>query len=117
MATMNFEATRNYLQAFEFGKLFIEILGWASPKGIKQLELEMDAVRFKLQPISQLAGVVVFEASAENGILPNKKVMAAVHKEIAKLHHENLLILLDKTRTQSLWYWVKREEKRIIPRD
>ena len=26
MANMNFESTRTYLQAFEFGKLFIEVL-------------------------------------------------------------------------------------------
>lgn len=120
MATMNFESTRDALQAFEFNKLFIEILGWSSPKGIKSIELDVDAgaVRFEIKPISQLAGVVVFEASAKNGILPqSKKIMAEVYKEVAKLHHENLLIFLDKNRTQSLWHWVKREGTRTIPRD
>jgi hypothetical protein len=117
MATMNFEATRDYLQDFEFGKLFIEILGWASAKGIKPFEIDVEGIRFKIQPISQLAGVVVLEASAANGVLPNKKVMGEVHKEVAKLYHENLIIFLDKDRTQSLWHWVKREEKRAIPRN
>lgn len=117
MATMNFEATRNYLQSFEFSKLFREVLGWENAKGIKLIEVDEENTRFELTPISQLAGVVVFEASAGNGILPNKKVMAEVHKEVAKLHHENLLIFLDKDRTQSLWHWVKREGTRTIPRD
>lgn len=117
MTTMNFETTRNLLQDFEFSKLFREVLGWENAKGIKPIELEVEAVRFKLTPISQLAGVVVFEASAGNDTLPNKKVMAEVHKEVAKLYHENLLIFLGKNRTQSLWHWVKREGTRTIPRD
>jgi hypothetical protein len=115
--SINFDTTRDLLQTFNFSKLFREVLGWENAQGIKALELDVEGLRFKLQPISKLAGVVVFEASAGDGILPNKKVMAAVHKEIAKLHHENLIIFLDRNRTQSLWYWVKREEKRSVPRD
>lgn len=115
--SINFDTTRNYLQKFDFARLFVEILGWSLPKGIKAIDLKVENVGFKIMPISQLAGVVVFEASTENGILPNKKVMAAVHKEISKLHHENLLIFLDGARTQSLWYWVKREDRRSVPRD
>ena len=115
--TINFETTRTYLQKFDFAKLFREILGWENPKGIKPIELHIEDIRFNITPISQLAGVVVFEVSADNGLLPNAKVRGSVHKEISKLHHENLLIFLDKARTQSLWYWVKREDKRNIPRD
>jgi hypothetical protein len=114
---INFDTTRTYLQKFDFARLFTEILGWASPKGIKPIALSVENIGFKIQPISQLAGVVVFEASTENGLLPNAKIRAAVHKEISRLHHENLIIFLDKARTQSLWYWVKREDRRTIPRD
>ncbi len=118
MATMNLEAARNLLQGFEFSTLFREVLGWENARGIKPLELQVENVRFILTPISQLAGAVVFEASAENGALPqSKKTMAEVYKEVAKLYHENLIIFLDKDRTQSLWHWVKREDKRMIPRD
>jgi hypothetical protein len=42
---------------------------------------------------------------------------AAAHKEIAALHHENLLIFVNRERTQSLWYWVKREDGKSYPRD
>src|SRR6266487_7117431 len=115
--TINFDTTRSYLQAFNFTRLFIEILGWSNAKGIKTIELKVEDIGFKMTPISQLAGVVVFEASAKNGLLPNAKVRAAVHKEISKLQYENLIIFLDQARTQSLWYWVKREDRRTIPRD
>ena len=33
------------------------------------------------------------------------------------MHHENLLIFLDHARTQSLWYWVKRDGAKAHPRD
>jgi hypothetical protein len=115
--SINFDTTRSYLQEFNFTRLFIEILGWSSPRGIKSIELKVEDIGFKITPIAQLAGVVVFEVSAEDGLLPNAKIRAEVHKEISKLHHENLLIFLDKARTQSLWYWVKREDRRSIPRD
>ncbi|MCK4626116.1 MAG: ATP-binding protein, partial [Phycisphaerae bacterium] len=41
----------------------------------------------------------------------------AVHKEVSRLHHENLLIFVDTDRTQSLWYWVKRQDGKLYPRD
>ena len=114
---INFDITRNYLHSFDFTRLFIEILGWSNTKGIKTIELKAEEKGFTITPIAQLAGVVVCEVSAEDGLLPNAKIRAAVHKEISKLHHENLLIFLDKARTQSLWYWVKREDRRNIPRE
>ena len=36
---------------------------------------------------------------------------------MSALFHEHLLIFLDKDRTQSLWYWVKREDGKAFPRD
>jgi type I restriction-modification system DNA methylase subunit len=115
--TINFDITRSYLQEFNFTRLFIEILGWSSPKGLKAGALMVDQIGFSITPIAQLAGVVVFEICAGDGLLPGAKLRAAVHKEISKLHHENLLIFLDAARAQSLWYWAKREGNRTIPRD
>lgn len=40
-----------------------------------------------------------------------------IYKEIAPLHHENLLIFLDRDRTQSLWYWVKQDGTKSYPRE
>nr|MDQ3005769.1 ATP-binding protein [Chloroflexota bacterium] len=114
---INFDITRAYLQKFDFAHLFIQVLGWSQPKGIKAIPLAVEGINYDATPISQLAGIVVFEVTATNGLLPNAKARAVIHKEIAKFHHENLLIFLDADRTQSLWYWVKREEKRNVPRE
>ena len=41
----------------------------------------------------------------------------SLQKEIAKAYHENLLIFIDDKRTQSLWYWVKRESGKQFVRE
>jgi hypothetical protein len=115
--TLNLNQARDCLQGFEFSKLFIEELGWSQPTSRQATSMTCRDLPFTRRQVSQLAGVVVFEVSAQDGQIPDAKTRAAVHKEISALHHENLLIFLDERRTQSLWYWVKREEKRAIPRE
>jgi len=44
-------------------------------------------------------------------------VVVAATIQVAKHHHEHLLIFVDHQRTQSLWYWVKREDGKPRPRD
>src|SRR5207245_5683775 len=67
-------------------------------------------------PIAQLAGVVAFEVTTRHGI-PDAKTRTAIQKHVAEEHVENLLIFLDPARTQSLWYWVKREAGKAHARD
>jgi hypothetical protein len=114
---LNLNQARNCLQAFEFSRLFIEELGWSQPTSRQATIMNYHEESFTRRQVAQLAGVVVFEVSAQNGAIPDAKTRAALHKEISTLHHENLLIFLDQQRTQSLWYWVKREPNRIIPRE
>jgi hypothetical protein len=113
---LNLSRTRELLQSFEFGKLFIEELGWSNPAAAKPVHEETKGASFQRKQVAQLAGVAVFEVSTE-GLIPDGKMRAAISKEISKLHHENLLIFVDSERTQSLWYWVKREEAKVYPRD
>jgi|GEM_PF-171079 len=114
--SLNLSRTRELLQSFDFGKLFVEELGWSNPTSSKAVNEEIKGSSFQRKQIAQLAGVAVFEVSTE-GPIPDGKTRAAISKEISKLHHENLLIFLDAGRTQSLWYWVKREGAKVYPRD
>ena len=114
---IHFDRTRDFLKQFDFRPLFIEELGWSQPSRKTPLEIEVKSARFTCRHVAQLAGAVVVEVEAEHGTIPDAKSRAAVHKEIAKLHHENLLIFVDRERTQSLWYWVKRQDGKIYPRD
>src|SRR5436190_8880952 len=114
---INFERTRERLAQFDFRKLFVEELGWSQPSSRKSIDLAVRDAEFTRRSVAELAGVVVFEVEANGGKIPDAKVRAAVHKEIARLHHENLLIFVDAQRTQSLWYWVKRQDGKTYPRD
>lgn len=117
MPGFDFLTTRKYLIDFRFRPMFIEVLGWSSPKNVRPVTLVIEGLQIQAVAIAQLAGIVVFEVTSSNGALSNGRSRVAIHKEISKLYHENLLIFLDQGRTQSLWYWVKREGKRVTPRE
>jgi hypothetical protein len=114
---IQFERTRDCLKQFDFQRLFIEELGWSRPARRTPQEVNVKESRFMCRHVAELAGAVVCEVESSDGIIPDAKTRAAVHKEIAKLHHEHLLIFVDRERTQSLWYWVKRQDGKQFPRD
>src|SRR6218665_2205288 len=95
----DFRKFQQYLGKFEFEPLFVDVLGWnRSP----QRSWEAGAVgetAFQQRGGAELAG-----GWREEGL--RKKVW----REVAKRHHENLLIFTDAKDkpAQSLWYWVKR---------
>lgn len=117
MSVLNVERTRNLLQGFDFQSLFIEELGWSQPNSKQAVTFSHDTTTYERRQIAQLSGVVVFEIHATDGRMPDAKARAALHKEISRHHHENLLIFLDQNRTQSLWYWAKREGTKTFPRE
>jgi hypothetical protein len=117
MAKLNIPRTRDLLQRFDFKSVFIDELGWAQPTSRRPAAVEAADENFFRVQIAELSGVVVFEVTASDGRIPEAKTRAAIHKETSKLHHENLLIFVDEKRTQSLWYWVKREEGKSYPRE
>lgn len=116
MAKLNIPRTRELLQKFEFRTLFIEALGWSQPSSNKLVTWVYEYIEFERRQIAELSGVVVFEITVRDPKIPGAKIRAALQKEIAKQYHENLLIFLDQHRTQSLWYWVKREGSKTSPR-
>ncbi len=115
--TLNFQRSRNLLHEFKFSQLFIEELGWSQPSARKAVAMEIEGETYYRTVISELSGVVVFEIATENGQIPSAKTRAAIQKQVAELALENLLIFLDQNRTQSLWYWVKRDGAKRYPRE
>src|SRR6266516_581273 len=115
--SIDFAKTRERLKDFDFHRLFVEELGWSQPSTNVPVDMDVDGAVFSRRQISQLAGVAVFEVTAKAGGIPDAKTRAVIHKEISAIHHEDLLIFVDKGRTQSVWYWVKREGSKKYPRD
>lgn len=116
---MSYDAARvrTYLNEFNFRDLFVEELGWSRAIDLKKVQIEVGDAALERVEIAQLAGVVVYELTATDGSIPDSKTRKAVHAQISKTRHENLLIFLDRDRTQSLWYWTKRESGKIYPRE
>ncbi len=108
---------KDCLAVFDFNRLFVEELGWSQPPSAQPVKFTSQGAEFTRRQISQLGGVFVFEIMAAAGSIPDAKTRAAIHKDVAALYHENLLIFIDRVRTQSLWYWVKREGNKMFPRD
>ena len=74
-------------------------------------------IGFTRRQVAQLSGVVVFEVAADNGQSQTLRHAQSSTGKYSSLHHENLLIFVDKYRTQSLWYWVKRQDGKTFTRD
>jgi len=119
---LNRNNVRNLLQSFDFQRLFIEELGWSNPQSSKPGNLSVHGQEYLRRPIAQMSGVTVFEITSADPAhvgIPDAKERAAIHKTVAEFSHENLLIFLDndKNRGQSLWYWVKRDGGKRLPRE
>ena len=118
--SIDFQKSREFLQEFQFNDLFVYQLGWNNPESQKPIEMSIEGEVYYRAKVAELSGVAVFEISSHSGEIPATKIREAIYKEISELVRENLLIFLDKNldkdRTQSLWYWVKRDGTKMYPR-
>ncbi|MEG4235824.1 hypothetical protein QUA40_27810 [Microcoleus sp. Pol11C3] len=109
--------SREFLQDFEFNKLFVQKLGWDNPSSPKTVPVEIEGETYSRKAIAQLNGVVVYEITSASGNIPNSTERLTIYREIVQISAENLLIFIDENRTKCLWYWVKREGTKLYPRD
>src|SRR5947209_3659599 len=114
---MNVTRVRNALQAFDFTRLFVEELGWSRPAKKTAETVEAGDATCACRHVAELSGVAVLEVIAADGAIPDAKARASIHHQISSHYHENLLVFVDAARTQSLWYWVKREQGKKFPRE
>ena len=117
MAKLNVEYTRAALQNFEFRRLFVEELGWSNPTDPRSIPQTIKDVPFLRKAIAELSGAVVFEITTPDGAIPDSKARVIIAREIQKLHFENVLIFVDQQRTKSIWYWLKQQDGKTIPRE
>ena len=107
MQKLNLKKTRDLIQSFDLNSLFINELGWNNPSSNPITINESQA-----NPIAELGGITVFKITSEN--FPNSQQRADIHQKISTIHHENLLIFLDKypNSTKSIWYWRNGKQAR-----
>jgi hypothetical protein len=114
---IDFHKVRDLLQAFDFQKVFVEELGWSNPpKALRATTFKALEIELSRKAIAELSGFVVFEVTQAAGDIPNAKVRAAAHKAIGALHHEHVLVFVDRARQKSVWSWIRRREGKDHPR-
>ncbi len=112
MPKLDFPNFEKYLGAFEFARLFVDVLGWN--RASAEADWQADAAgetAFTRRIVAELGGVVAIQIVVDGG-WPDEQQRLRVWKHIAHSHVENLLIFTDRQdkASQSQWYWVKRDK-------
>ncbi|OQA89175.1 MAG: hypothetical protein BWY28_01213 [bacterium ADurb.Bin236] len=115
---INTARVRKCLKDFDCEPLFVEELGWNRYPN-KPIELEIDSCLFVLHHVAELGGMVVFRCEdPETGKIPPKSTRLKIENKVKGIVHEHIIIFTDKSKTESLWLWVKREAKKAsVPRE
>ena len=112
MAKLNFPAFEKYLSAFNFQRLFIDVLGWNRPAAGRDWQADQagDTV-YSHRNVAELGGVVAIQVVVDGG-WPDEALRMKVWRHVAHSHAENLLIFTNQQTeaSQSQWYWVKRDK-------
>jgi len=116
LAKLNLQRTRETLQKFDFRRLFVDELGWSSARDSKPRTWNVKGEDFAGREIAHLGSVAVLEIMADDGTIPEAPIRQAVHREVAKIHHEHILIFIDRAPSQSALSWAKWEGKKLQPR-
>ena len=103
---------RQYLQTFNFKKLFIEELGWDHPAS--NLDLPYKGEQLHLTAVAQKRGLAVFVCSPLEpfGQIPDYTGRRKIEAELRKSSHEHILIFTNSNQTKQVWQWVRREPGR-----
>jgi hypothetical protein len=116
MAKLDFPNFQKHLSAFDFTKLFTEVLGWnnAPAEGAWQAD-KASETDFSRRTVAELGGVVAIQVvvnTQEGGGWPDEAQRMRIWKHIARSHAENLIIFTEQQKRplQSQWYWVKRSK-------
>ena len=126
---LDFPAFERHLKNFDFGKLFVEVLGWNHPPPADRewQASKVPAIDFQYRAVGELGGVMALQvvmSSAELGQWPDEAMRTKAWKALSVRHAENILIFTNKMdrASQSQWYWVKRDKHpetgkpKLIPR-
>ncbi len=112
MAKLDFLAFEKHLGAFDFPRLFIDVLGWNRAPVERDWQADQAGdTALSRRTVAELGGVVAIQVVTTDG-WPDETQRLRVWKHIANSHAENLLIFTDSQTkaSKSQWYWVKRDK-------
>jgi hypothetical protein len=112
MAQLDFPAFETHLKAFDFQRLFLDVLGWNRPAAGRDWQADQAGdTAYSHRTVAELGGVVAQQVVVDSG-WPDEVQRLKVWKHVAHSHTENLLIFTNQqtNASQSQWYWVKRDK-------
>lgn len=111
MARLDFPSFQKHLGAFDFPRLFVEVLGWNQASAAARAWQDDRTAQhpFSRRMVAELGGIAVLQVVAAES-WPDEATRAAIWKHLSQQHAENILIFTDRRdgASQSQWYWVKR---------
>lgn len=111
MAKLDFASFQKHLSAFDFPRLFAEVLGWNHAPTAERAWHEDGTAQhtFARRMVAELGGVAVLQVVPATG-WPDEATRAHIWRHLSHSHVENIIIFTDRRdgASQSLWYWVKR---------
>ena len=105
--TVSIGQLRPYLSNFDLSGLFVEGLGWNYYQ-VEPLVIHVDDREYRLKPIAEKAGFVVYESDS-GGDISKYPIRRKIESQVSKTTFEHLIVFIDSARTTQVWQWVKRE--------
>lgn len=104
----NVGAAKKRLEEFEFGKLFVEELGW--DRHSADLDVAISGATFAFGAVAEKRGMVawVWRAPSDQQ-LPDRATRKKIGTQVAKTTLEHLIIFTNSKRSEQIWCWTKRE--------
>jgi hypothetical protein len=100
---------RRCLTEFDFRELFIQHLLWEGYRA--KHAFEVGGQFFEVEGVAEKRGLVVFTCTpAPNQPFPGSAERKRIGREVEKLHHEHLIIFIDREQTRQIWSVPKRED-------
>ncbi|MFD0795151.1 Eco57I restriction-modification methylase domain-containing protein [Mucilaginibacter litoreus] len=115
--SLNVASAKRLLHNFSFQDLFREELGWNNPKQKQPIPFQTKDGKFYRKSIAELSGAIVFEIIAGDGKIPNANTRQNLSNELLKINFHHILIFVDEERTQTVWRWLKKQDKKNLPRE
>lgn len=115
---MDVRGLRKLLEELELGPAFIQHLGWSQPLKSAHAwqSLPLHGHVLERRTVAELGSAVVLEVRAPSGPFPGARERVLAYKELAKRYPEHLIVFVDRRRTKSLWWWVRRKQGTDFPR-
>ena len=97
MPQLDFASFQKHLSAFDFPRLFVEVLGWNHAPMAERVWQEDSTAQqsFARRMVAELGGMAVLQVVPATG-WPDEATRAHIWKHLSQRHAENILIFTDQ---------------------